>query len=214
MKTTPKQFPPTCDAFGKRVPGRWLPWLKVTLLAALALWNVGCANMFTSGHVTTKTPWTTFADAKGAYDRVEPGKTTLAELQGLGFDPFVSQNLKVLTYLDVLNRFVPNNSVRIQDLPAPVQAFLAAQDKSLAYELDATVTRSQRYGNLFLDIFAFNRKTHETGWNFKALFLINDGRVIYKLWAGQPVIDRYEQKKKPLGPLQEVDLNIPVPVVR
>jgi len=25
----------------------------------------------------------------------------------------------------------------------------------------------QRYGNLFLDIFAFHRKTLESGWNFR-----------------------------------------------
>jgi hypothetical protein len=71
--------------------------------------------------------------------------------------------------------------------------------------LDLTVVTSQRYGNLALDMLAFNRKTHETGWNFKALILLNHDKVLYKLWSGQPNLDRYEQKKKPLGPLQELD---------
>ena len=43
------------------------------------------------------------------------------------------------------------------------------------------------------------------GWNFKALILLNHDKVLYKLWSGQPNLDRTEQKKKPLGPLQEID---------
>jgi len=68
-----------------------------------------------------------------------------------------------------------------------------------------TVTQSKRYGNLFLDIFGYLRKTREPGWNFKALIVLNRGTVVYKLWSGEPQQERYEKKKKPLGPLQELD---------
>ena len=52
---------------------------------------------------------------------------------------------------------------------------------------------------------AFNRKTRKTGWNFNALIVLNRGKVVYKLWSGEPNLERYETKKKPLGPLQELD---------
>jgi hypothetical protein len=151
---------------------------------------------------------------KAAFDRIEPGRSSVADLRATGFDPHAGRNVKVLTYLDVMNRFMPNNSIRVADLPAPVQEFLAAQDRALGYELEVASTRSQRFGNLCLDILGFNRKSHETGWNFKALFLVLDDRVVYKLWSAQPHIDRFEQKKKPLGPLQEIDLNVAIPAIR
>ena len=129
----------------------------------------------------------------------------IAELRTLGFDPYANPNVRILNYLDIQNRFLPNQSVRWEDLPTPVRQSIEGKESSVAYELDLTVVNSQRYGNLALDMLAFNRKTHETGWNFKALILLNHDKVLYKLWSGQPNLDRYEQKKKPLGPLQELD---------
>ena len=165
----------------------------------------GCGSLHSSGRSTAKSPWPDFSAAKAAFDRIEPGQTTMAELRTLGFDPYTNPNVRILNYLDIQNRFLPNPSVRQEDLPAPVRASLAAQEKSVAYELDLTVLNSQRYGNLLLDVFAFNRKTHETGWNFKALILLNHDKVLYKLWSGQPNVDRLDQRKKPLGPFQEIN---------
>ena len=142
---------------------------------------------------------------------IGPGQSTTNELEYLGFDPFSHTNVRTLTYLDVISRFLPNNSIQKTDLPEPVRACLEAKDSCQAYELDLTVTRSKRYGNLFLDIFAFNRKTRETGWNFKALIVLNRGKVAYKLWSGEPNLERYETRKKPLGPLQELDGVVHVP---
>ena len=176
------------------------------LLGALAMFfATGCASMHSSGHSAAKSPWPDFAAAKAAFDGITPGQTTIAELRTLGFDPYANPNVRILNYLDIQNRFLPNQSVRLEDLPAPVRQSLDGKESSVAYELDLTVVSSQRYGNLAMDMLAFNRKTHETGWNFKALILLNHDKVLYKLWSGQPNLDRYEQKKKPLGPLQEIE---------
>lgn len=177
----------------------------VSLSVATVLFTSGCGSLHTSGHSTAKSPWLDFASAKAAFDRIVPGGTTTEELRTLGFDPYTNPNVRILNYLDIQNRFLPNQSVRMEDLPAPVRQSLDAKEKCVAYELDLTVVNSQRYGNLVLDVFAFNRKTHETGWNFKALVLLNNEKVLYKLWSGQPNVDRYEQKKRPLGPLQEIN---------
>jgi hypothetical protein len=47
--------------------------------------------------------------------------------------------------------------------------------------------------------------SRKKGWNFKALIIIKDDVVTYKLRSGQPNVDRFEKKTKPLGPLQELD---------
>jgi len=182
--------------------------MKTSLLLALVALVpliTGCRSLFSSDSNTVQSPWKDFAEAKAAFDQITPGQSTTDELECLGFDPFSNANVKILTYLEVMSRFLPNNSIQKADLPEPVRACLEAKDKCQAYELDLTVTRSKRYGNLFLDIFAFNRKTRETGWNFKALIVLNRGTVVYKLWSGEPNLERYETKKKPLGPLQELE---------
>ncbi len=179
--------------------------LITLLLGALAmLFTTGCASLHSSGHSIAKSPWPDFDAAKAAFDSITPGQTTIAELRTLGFDPYTNSNVRILNYLDILNRFLPNPSIRMEDLPAPVRQSLDAKEESRAYELDVTVLYNQRYGNLFLDMFSFNRKNHETGWNFKALVLLNHDKVTYKLWSGQPHSERFDQTKKPLGPFQEI----------
>lgn len=75
----------------------------------------------------------------------------------------------------------------------------------MGYELDLDIVRRKRFGNLALDMTGFTKKTKVYGWNYKALLLIKDGVVVYKLRSGQPNVDKIERKIKPLGPIQEVD---------
>lgn len=184
------------------------------MLLGLTVMTSGCASMFVSGRSSVQTGWQSFEAAHDAFKQVVPGTTRKDQLAALGFDPFVNPNVRVLSYLDVQNRFLPNTSIRLADLPEPVREFLAARERSLAYEVDVTVTRSKRHGNLFLDVFSFNRKTEETGWSFKALVLLNGEQVVYKLWSGQPRLLTFQQKKRPLGPLQELEASIVIPTVR
>ena len=80
-----------------------------------------------------------------------------------------------------------------------------AIERALAYEVDLCITQSHRYGNVALDMLAFDRQTRETGWSFKALVLLEHDRVTYKLWSGEPNVDRLQRKKQPLGPFQEIE---------
>ena len=174
-------------------------------LAVLVLSSTGCRSLFTSGSNTVQSPWKNFAEARSSFDQIVPGQTTANELECLGFDPYYNSNVKILTYLDLLSRFLPNNSIQKSDLPKSVWDCLEKKEECQAYEVDLTVTRSKRYGNLFLDVLAFNRKTRETGWSFNALIVLNHDTVVYKLWSGEPNLERFETKKRPLGPLQELD---------
>ena len=175
------------------------------LYLALVLTTTGCKSLFVSSGARTRTPWHSFEEAQTAYDKVVPHKTTLTELKGLGFDPFTTPNIKVLTYLDLIQRFIPNSSITFDDLQPDVRSCIESKDCCHAYELELEMTDSKRYGNLMLDIFGFNRKTKTTGWTFKALLIVKDDVVAYKIRSGEPNVDKLDVKTKPLGPLQELD---------
>ena len=175
------------------------------LYLALVLTTTGCRSLLPSEVKRPRTPWQNFEEAQAAFDRIVPHKTTVDDLKGLGFDPATTPNVKVLTYLDLINRFIPNNSITLKDLQPDVRACIESKDCCHAYEMDLDLTDNKRFGNLALDIFGFNRKTKTTGWTFKALIIVKDDVVAYKIRSGEPNVDRLEKKTKPLGPLQELD---------
>jgi hypothetical protein len=165
----------------------------------------GCKAFFPRDTTRAETRWKTFNEAQDAFEKIVPNQTTKAELRTLGFDPFTTPNVKILTYLDVTTRFLPNASVCKEDLHEAVRRCLESKDTCRAYELELTNTHCERYGNLVLDVLGFKRQSRTTGWNFKGLILLRDEVVVYKLGSGQPDVDRWEEKIKPLGPLQELD---------
>ncbi len=175
------------------------------LFVALVFTTTGCQSLFSSTGQRARTPWQNFDEAQSAYDKVVPHKTTVSELKTMGFDPMTTPNVKILTYLDLIQRFIPNASITFDDLQPDVRACIESKDCCHAYEMDLDLTDNKRFGNLALDIFGFNRKTKTTGWTFKALIIVKDDIVAYKIRSGEPNVDRLEKKTKPLGPLQELD---------
>jgi hypothetical protein len=180
-------------------------WAKAGLALVAVCSLSGCAFLLPKTQTTIKSGWNSYEEAQGAFDRIVPNDTRTNELNSLGFDPKTNPNVKVLTYLDVIQRFMPNPSIRLEDLDQAVRRCIEARERSLALEVDLNNTKSQRYGNAFLDVTGFVKKTHETGWHFNGLVLILDGQVVYKLASGQPIIDRYDKKVRALGPLQELE---------
>lgn len=175
------------------------------LYLALVLTTTGCKSLFSSTSTKSRTSWKSFDEAQSAYDKVVPHKTTVEELKGLGFDPHSTSNIRILTYLDLIQRFIPNASITLNDLQPDVRACIESKDCCHAYEMDLELTDNKRYGNLALDVFGFNRKSKTSGWTFKALIIVKDDVVAYKIRSGEPNVDRLDQKTKPLGPLQELD---------
>jgi hypothetical protein len=161
--------------------------------------------MFVSENHRSVTKWENFDDAEAAFNRIEVHKTRVEDLKELGFDPHVTPNIKVLNYLDIMERFIPNSSITKEDLHPDVRKCIDLKEGCMGYELDLDIVRKKRFGNLALDMTGFTKKTKVYGWNYKALLLIKDGVVVYKLRSGQPNVDKVERKIKPLGPLQEVD---------
>lgn len=181
-------------------------------LALNALAVTGCSSLHVSENRIVQTPWESFDEAKSAYDEIVTGRSQRQDLARLGFDPYVNPNVKVLTYLDIQRMFLPNSSVKFEHLPSPVQDCLTGKEDSLAYEINAQMSNSRRHGNLLLDMLSFSRLTREIGWKFNALILICGDKVVYKLWSGQPRLVQFVEKRRPLGPLQELEGRIAIPI--
>jgi len=172
---------------------------------ALVLLTTGCKSLFPSEEAKVKAKWQTYDEAEAAFEKIILHQTTLEDLKKMGYDPHATPNVRILTYLDLIEKFLPNASINKEDLHKDVRACIEAKDCCKAYELALVVNHSDRYGNLFLDVFGFKKKTHITGWNFKALIIAKDDLVTYKILSGTPYVDRYEKKVKPLGPLQDLE---------
>ena len=164
---------------------------------------------------TAESPWESFEDAKAAYDAVTPTRTTKAELAALGYDPLETPNVRVLSYVDLIQRFLPRDSIDTQGLDPNLRRCIEARERCWGYEVTPSVIDRSREGNIALDMFGFRRETMTTGWRFAAVIVLEDDLVQYKIWEGTPKIREQKVETKPLGPLQELDNIIqprPLPV--
>lgn len=181
----------------------WLALCMCLLLLA------GCASALPKSNQDMTSGFKDFKDVKKNFDAVVPGTTKVTELKKLGFDPKTTPNVRRLSYPDLLSVFLPNPSIRIQDQAPAVRHCFEEREHCYGIQMNPSFQHSKRIGNAFLDVFGFKRTTHVTGWSFKAMFVVLDDTVVYKLWSGEPSIDTTSQVKNPLGPLQS--LTIPGP---
>lgn len=146
--------------------------------------------------------WKSYQDAQNAFDGIQPGKTTAAELAAMQLDPRTNPNVTQLPRHELLQRFIANQSVSMADLDDGVRECLEAREQCRALEVNQTATRTKRTGNAVLDMAKMYRETHTSGWRFCGLVLVKDGVVIYKLTSGQPGIHEIAENSDVLGPLQ------------
>lgn len=162
----------------------------------------GCGGLLPRSETVTDSPWHSFEDAQRAFDEIVPYLTTAADLKRLHLDPGENPNVTILSYSDIIRRFVPSPAIGAETLDAGVLDCLRAQTGCNGYEVDHRVIHRRRHGNFFADILNFSRETEVSGWRFNAVVLVVDDVVVYKLTGGQPAIHEHEQSRNPLGPLQ------------
>jgi hypothetical protein len=179
---------------------------RALLLLSFGATLSGCASwgVLPSTVETTQTPFQTYRSAEDAFNQVKPFVTTARELKVRGFDPYSTPNIKVLNYLDLLPRFLPQQSMKADDLDPAVQACLSARERCAGWLAEPSISSKDRTGNVALDVLGFERETTSTGWKASMLLLVQDGVVVYKLWSGTPSILEVKTEKKPLGPLQDL----------
>lgn len=178
---------------------------KLLLMAVLLLIFPGCQRLLPSTVVTIKSPWQDFNGAKLSYEKIIPGVTTADDLKKNGYDPAVMPNIKIMNVTEIVNLFLPNPSIRIQDLDPGIQKCIESKDRCTAYQILPSVININRIGNFWLDLFTFKRHTVSTGWEFRGLITIVDNVVTYKdPPGGRPLIHSEQVEVKPLGPAQEI----------
>lgn len=163
----------------------------------------GCGGALPKSEAKQRSPWNTFEEAMSAYEQVELHKSNTMDLRALGFDPYSTPNVKILSYLDLIHRFMPNNSIGPEDLDESLRTCLRAREACLAYEATPQHVHKERVGSVLLDLLRFKRHTIESGWKFNALIVIQNGIAVYKIWSGVPLIDQEKSQRNPLGPLQD-----------
>ncbi len=174
----------------------------MVLLATLAL--VGCGtSLLPQQSETANGGFKTYSDLQTAYDHVIPGQTRASQLPNIGFDA-TQPNVEVLSYLGVIERFMPRDSVKFDHLAPPVRACILARDRCTAYVFRPSIIKAHRTGDTMLDVFGFDRTTVSQGWSAEVTLLVQDGRVAYKIMSGKPNIQDTQEKVQPLGPLQDV----------
>ena len=179
-------------------------WVRTSLAFLMALTS-GCAGLLPSVQDSTGLEWTSFDNAKQAFDEIRVGVTSRNDLDSIGFGPNSTPNVEILTYVDLTEFFLPNPSIGLADLAPQVRDCVTAKQMCTGYRLEASEIHRDRQGNVFLDALNFRRHTLETGWRFRALVLIKGDEVVYKLWSGEPRIDNSSDRRNPLGPLQKAD---------
>ena len=174
------------------------------LFAAALLLSAGCASLLPDAKQATRTPWTSYAEALAMFEKIVPGKTTLAELKALGVDPDRTPNVGLLGHADLLRRLAATSSFDVSQLDPGLKHCVASDQQCFGYELEQTQLDRQRVGGFWMDFMNFRRIVDITGWQFDALVVIRGDVVIYKLWSGKPKIHQTEDERNPLGPLQGI----------
>lgn len=180
--------------------------LKTFLSATFMLSLVGCGGLGLLPHETkvSQNAFQSYEQVQSAYTDVVPGQTRLTDLPRLGFDTATTPNVEVLSYLGVIERFMPRSTMSFDHLAAPVQSCIESQDRCSAFVFHPQHVESRRAGNFFLDLFGFERRTIDTGWTAEVVLLMQDGHVAYKLMSGRPRIEDTHDEVTPLGPLQDI----------
>lgn len=180
--------------------------LKLFVSTVLMLSLVGCGGLGLLPHESKASAnnFQTYEQVQAAYAGVTPGATRLTDLPKLGFDSATTPNVEVLSYLGVIERFMPRNTMSYDRLAPQVQSCIEAQDRCSAFVFHPQHVESRRTGNFFLDLLGFERQTVDSGWSAEVVLLMQDGRVAYKVMSGRPRIDETHDEISPLGPLQDM----------
>jgi hypothetical protein len=180
---------------------------QISIVIALIWALAGCSSLLPSGGTVKKSPWKLFDEAKASFDKIVINHTTNEELIELGFDPHSTPNIAILSYLDI-RRLFDYELDRDEFYHEGVNLCVKAREACQGYDVSIEDISKKRVGNFWLDLLVVKREEQTTGWRFRALILLVEDKVVYKLWSGNPMLDESHAKKNPLGPLQDVGASL------
>lgn len=176
--------------------------LKNCCFAAFIVMLSGCASLLPHSKEDVRTPWNSYAEARALFDSIIVYSTTTEQLKALGINAQTTPNVAILSHADLLRKIIAGSSLDIRLLDPELQSCLMENKTCIAYEMEQKHLERKRFGNFWLDFLNFHRRVDITGWQFDAIVVVRNGRVIYKLWSGKPNIQELQEERNPLGPLQ------------
>lgn len=180
--------------------------MKVWLVSALSIAGLlilgGCGSLLPRGSSHEPSTFTSFEAAREALERIEPYRTTTAQLKSLGFDVDTSANVRLIPYPQVITRLAPNPNVTLDMLDPGIRDCIAARQACRAYEFLISHQSRRREGAFLLDFLNFRRTTDISGWRFEGLIVVRDELVLFRNYGGEPQIKSTDRQSNPLGPLQ------------
>ncbi len=177
----------------------------LAILSLLAAWGAGCGSkgFLLPDEKKWAAQWETFDQAKAAFDQVVPQQTSRKELKALGFDPYVNPNIALLSYVGVFQRFHPTAGFSLDHHDPAIRQCFEARENCTGLEVSSRRFRDKEHGNVLLSMLTFRRQTTMTQWSFRALIILVDDQVVYKLWEGAPTVVTETDRIRPLGPLTD-----------
>lgn len=178
---------------------RWVGACGLTLLVG------GCGGLLLpSQSEAGSTSFDSYRSVHNAFERIALRQTSMQEMSDLGFDTQTTPNVAVLSYLEIVERFMPNSSMAFDHLDPAVQECIMARTGCEGYVFKVEHHEFQRTGSLFLDILGFVHTVRETGWTANVLVLVQNGHVTHKLLSGEPNVQVVRDDVQPLGPMQNL----------
>jgi hypothetical protein len=182
----------------------FLDVVRQSSLPGAALLIAGCAALLPTSKVDVQTSWCNYSDAQALFEKITVNRTRVEDLKVLGIDADSTPNVASLNHADLLRRFANAPAMDINMLDEGLRACLRKLQKCTAIEIEESHLQRERIGNFWLDFLNFRRETKISGWKFDAIFVLDDGLVVYKVWSGKPMIRELEESRNPLGPFQGV----------
>ena len=159
---------------------------SVVVIVVLAL--VGCGALMLLPRQNDPVPMRlmTTKDLAAAYARVQPGLTRTSQLARLGLDPG-SASAQALSYLGVIERFMPRDSVRFDGLNAALQDCIEARDHCTALVFRPVGRVHLPAHNEFLSALGLGASAAGAEVVPEVTLLVRDGRVAFKMITGMPM---------------------------
>ncbi len=180
-------------------------WARVVSACGLVVALAGCGGMLLpSQSEIGDTAFDSYGSVRHAFDKIALRQSSVSDLSTLGFDSQHTPNVAVLSYLEIVERFMPNSSMAFDKLDPAVQDCIMARTSCEGFVFKVEHHEFQRSGSLFLDLFGFEHLTTETGWTAEVLVLVQDGHVTHKILSGEPNVRVVRDDIEPLGPMQNL----------
>jgi hypothetical protein len=165
----------------------------VLLVSALALLGNIALPLWPIPNEMPTTRLRTSQDVLRAYSRIRPGFTRASELARYGFDS-ASDGTKLLSYLAVMESFIPHDSKQFDRLDTAIQECVGARERCTALIFQpADFAGFTRAHAMFA---AFGMGADAASRTPKVTLLIRDGRVTFKMMSGVTEMTRASRDRE------------------